>query len=110
MTWETYGQDLDRRIKTLHERVQAGTYRALPSRPPGRLIGIAVPLHVGRTAYHGCADLDLSIRRIDSFGPTAAELDDGTINSARIAGFTRLGYQNAQDATAATARSSADIT
>jgi hypothetical protein len=63
-----------------------------------------------RTAYHGCADLDLSIRRIDSFGPTAAELDDGTINSARIAGFTRLGYQNAQDATAATARSSADIT
>jgi RNA-directed DNA polymerase len=32
MTWETYEQDLDRRIKTLHERVQAGTYRALPSR------------------------------------------------------------------------------
>jgi RNA-directed DNA polymerase len=31
-TWETYEQDLDRRIKTLHERVQAGTYRALPSR------------------------------------------------------------------------------
>src|SRR5580658_3427821 len=23
-TWETYEQDLDRRIKTLHERVQAG--------------------------------------------------------------------------------------
>src|SRR5258705_9033478 len=32
MTWETYEQDLDRRIETLHERVQAGTYRALPSR------------------------------------------------------------------------------
>src|SRR5712691_6942622 len=29
---ETYEQDLDRRIETLHERVQAGTYRALPSR------------------------------------------------------------------------------
>src|ERR1700726_4382859 len=33
MTWETYVQDLDRRIETLHARVQAGTYRALPSRP-----------------------------------------------------------------------------
>src|SRR5947208_10150946 len=32
MTWRTYEQDLDRRIETLHERVQAGTYRALPSR------------------------------------------------------------------------------
>src|SRR6202162_5373927 len=32
ITWETYEQDLDRRIETLHERVQAGTYRALPSR------------------------------------------------------------------------------
>jgi RNA-directed DNA polymerase len=32
MTWATYEQDLDRRIETLHERVQAGTYRALPSR------------------------------------------------------------------------------
>jgi retron-type reverse transcriptase len=32
MTWETYERDLDRRIETLHERVQAGTYRALPSR------------------------------------------------------------------------------
>src|ERR1700681_1251628 len=32
MTWETYEHDLDRRIETLHARVQAGTYRALPSR------------------------------------------------------------------------------
>ena len=32
MTWETYEQDLDRRIETLHARVQAGTYRAIPSR------------------------------------------------------------------------------
>src|SRR6202047_2854123 len=32
MTRETYEQDLDRRIAALHERVQAGTYRALPSR------------------------------------------------------------------------------
>src|SRR5271163_2229362 len=32
MTWETYEQDLDRRIEALRARVQAGTYRALPSR------------------------------------------------------------------------------
>jgi RNA-directed DNA polymerase len=32
VTWQTYEQDLDRRIAALHERVQAGTYRALPSR------------------------------------------------------------------------------
>ena len=32
MTWETYEQDLDRRIEDLHTRVQAGAYRALPSR------------------------------------------------------------------------------
>src|SRR3954471_1981005 len=32
VTWETYEQDLDRRIEALHEQVQAGTHRALPSR------------------------------------------------------------------------------
>jgi retron-type reverse transcriptase len=32
MTWETYERDLDRRIEELYARVQAGTYRALPSR------------------------------------------------------------------------------
>jgi group II intron reverse transcriptase/maturase len=32
MTWETYEQDLDRRIEDLHERVKSGAYRALPSR------------------------------------------------------------------------------
>src|SRR5918998_2093684 len=32
VTWETYEQDLDRKIEALHEQVQAGTYRALPSR------------------------------------------------------------------------------
>jgi RNA-directed DNA polymerase len=32
MTWETYEQDLDRRIEDLHARVQRGAYRALPSR------------------------------------------------------------------------------
>src|SRR5258706_4196670 len=32
VTWETYEQNLDRRIEILHAPVQAGTYRALPSR------------------------------------------------------------------------------
>jgi group II intron reverse transcriptase/maturase len=32
MTWQTYEQDLDRRIGELHARVSRGAYRALPSR------------------------------------------------------------------------------
>ena len=32
MTWKTYEQDLDRRIRDLHARVHSGAYRALPSR------------------------------------------------------------------------------
>ncbi len=32
MTWRTYEADLDQRIADLHDRVQRGAYRALPSR------------------------------------------------------------------------------
>src|SRR5437764_14662818 len=32
MMWETYEEDLDRRIEDLHARVKRGAYRALPSR------------------------------------------------------------------------------
>jgi RNA-directed DNA polymerase len=32
MTWQTYEQDLDRRIEDLHARVTSGAYRAQPSR------------------------------------------------------------------------------
>src|SRR3984893_15642772 len=32
MTWQTYEQDLDRRIVDLHAQVSRGAYRALPSR------------------------------------------------------------------------------
>ena len=32
MTWQTYKQDLDRRIEDLHARVRSGAYRAQPSR------------------------------------------------------------------------------
>ena len=32
MTWETYAQDLDRRIGDLHARIKTGAYRAQPSR------------------------------------------------------------------------------
>jgi retron-type reverse transcriptase len=32
MMWRTYEADLDQRIADLHDRVQRGAYRALPSR------------------------------------------------------------------------------
>src|SRR3984893_8491247 len=32
MTWETYEEDLDRRIEDLHTRVKSGAYQASPSR------------------------------------------------------------------------------
>ena len=32
VTWETYEEDLDRKIEDLHARVKRGAYRALPSR------------------------------------------------------------------------------
>ncbi|MGF9765058.1 reverse transcriptase domain-containing protein, partial [Microvirga sp. 0TCS3.31] len=48
MTWRTYEADLDRRIADLHDRVQRGAYRPLPSRrryipkPDGRQRPLAV--------------------------------------------------------------------
>lgn len=50
VTWEHYGEQLEERLPDLHERVQSGTYRAMPSKriwipkPDGRQrpIGIAV--------------------------------------------------------------------
>src|SRR5260221_12918143 len=32
MTWDGYGQDLEANLRGLHERVQQGSYRAVPSR------------------------------------------------------------------------------
>src|SRR6266481_2825075 len=32
VTWDTYGQDLEANLQDLHQRVQAGCYRASPSR------------------------------------------------------------------------------
>lgn len=50
VTWKSYGEQLEARLPNLHERVQSGTYRAMPSKriwiakPDGRQrpIGIAV--------------------------------------------------------------------
>jgi retron-type reverse transcriptase len=48
MTWRTYEADLDRKIADLHDRVQRGAYRPLPSRrryipkPDGRQRPLAV--------------------------------------------------------------------
>ena len=49
VTWDTYGEDLERNLQVLHGRVHSGAYRALPSRrkmipkPDGRQrpLGIA---------------------------------------------------------------------
>ncbi|WP_245491342.1 hypothetical protein [Mesorhizobium sp. M2A.F.Ca.ET.037.01.1.1] len=47
-TWRTYEADLDQRIADLHDRVQRGAYRALPSRrtyipkPDGRQRPLAI--------------------------------------------------------------------
>ena len=50
LTWQDYEADLDRKIEDLHDRVQRGAYRALPSRrqyipkPDGRqLHGFLLP-------------------------------------------------------------------
>src|SRR6202047_402037 len=56
MTRETYERDLDRRIETLHARVQAGTYRALPSRRS------YIPKEDGRQRPLAGAVLDADIR------------------------------------------------
>ncbi len=48
LTWQDYEADLDRKIEDLHDRVQRGAYRALPSRrqyipkPDGRQRPIAI--------------------------------------------------------------------
>jgi RNA-directed DNA polymerase len=48
LTWQDYESDLDRKIEALHDRVQRGAYRALPSRrqylpkPDGRQRPIAI--------------------------------------------------------------------
>src|SRR3977135_456419 len=48
LTWQDYESDLDRKIEDLHDRVQRGAYRALPSRrqyipkPDGRQRPIAI--------------------------------------------------------------------
>ena len=50
LTWQAYEADLERNIEDLHERVQRGAYRALPSRrvyipkPDGRQRPLAVAM------------------------------------------------------------------
>jgi retron-type reverse transcriptase len=50
MTWRTYETDLDRKIADLHDQVQRGAYRPLPSRrryipkPDGRQRPLAVAM------------------------------------------------------------------
>jgi retron-type reverse transcriptase len=50
LTWRAYEEDLERKIEDLHQRVQRGAYRALPSRrvyipkPDGRQRPLAVAM------------------------------------------------------------------
>jgi hypothetical protein len=50
LTWKDYGADLERNLEDLHNRVQSGAYRALPSRrvyipkPDGRQRPLAVAM------------------------------------------------------------------
>ena len=52
MTWDRYGEGLDERLLDLHDRVQAGTYRATPSRR------VNIPKPDGGTRPLGVAALE----------------------------------------------------
>ena len=52
MTWESYGQDLEVRLRDLHGRVQRGAYRAKPSRR------VYIPKADGRLRPLGIAALE----------------------------------------------------
>jgi group II intron reverse transcriptase/maturase len=52
VTWDQYKEDLEERLEALHERIQRGTYRAMPS----RRVFIAKP--DGRTRPLGIASLE----------------------------------------------------
>src|SRR6266568_539271 len=52
VTWESYGQDLEVRLRDLHERVQRGAYRAKPSRR------VYIPKADGRLRPLGIAALE----------------------------------------------------
>ncbi len=52
MTWSAWGQDLEANLRDLHERVQAGRYRAVPSRR------VYIPKADGRLRPLGIAALE----------------------------------------------------
>jgi RNA-directed DNA polymerase len=53
VTWSAYGQDLEASLRDLHERVQQGRYRAVPSRRA------YIPKADGRLRTGGCGRLAL---------------------------------------------------
>ena len=74
MTWETYEQDLDRRIEGLHARVQSGAYRAQPSRrshipkEDGSKRPLAVPALEDKTVQRAVAAVLNAIYEEDFLG------------------------------------------
>jgi len=74
MTWEQYGEDLDKRIKELHRRVHKGTYQAQPSKRT------YIPKEDGRMRLLGVATMGsycTSYNRL-SEGWELSWRDDGT--------------------------------
>ena len=57
VTWGAYGQDLEANLRDLHERVQAGRYRAVPSRR------VYIPKADGRLRPLGIAALEDKVAR-----------------------------------------------
>src|SRR5260370_7897182 len=57
LAWQDYEADIERNLEDLHERVQRGAYRALPSRrvyipkPDGRQRPIAIPAPENKTLH-----------------------------------------------------------
>src|SRR6266436_1472019 len=57
VTWAAWGQDLEANLRDLHERVQAGRYRAVPSRR------VDIPQADGRLRPLGIAALEDKVAR-----------------------------------------------
>ena len=74
LTWKAYEADLERNIEDLHERVQRGAYRALPSRrvyipkPDGRQRPLAVAALEDKIVQRAVATLLSAIYEEDFLG------------------------------------------
>ena len=76
LTWKDYEADLERNIEDLHDRVQRGAYRALPSRrvkPDGRQRPLAVAALEDKTVQRAVVALLNAIYEEDFLGLDATD-------------------------------------